>query len=59
MISRLYRRALLALKLRFSRKTRTSIASRWLRYGHQLMDDAEKMSPVPLDQPPNQRSEDE
>lgn len=29
---------------------RSSISSKWLRSAHRLMDDAEEMSPVPLDE---------
>ncbi len=48
-LSKLYRRALLALKRRFSPKTRRSISRRWLLSAKSLMTDAEDMSPVPLD----------
>lgn len=52
MITRLCRRALLALSPRFSRKTRNSITTRWLRSADRLMADAEAMSPAPLGQIP-------
>ena len=48
MISRLYRLALIGLRRSFSNRTRSSIASRWLRSAKRLMTDAEAMSPVPL-----------
>ncbi len=48
MISRLYRRGLLALKQRFSRKTRNSITAKWLRSARLLTEDAAEMSPAPL-----------
>ena len=48
MLFRIYRGALLALKQHFSRKTRLSITSRWLRSASRLVTDAEDMSPVDL-----------
>lgn len=45
MIFRIYRRALLALRQRFSRQTRNSITTKWLHSARQLTDDAEQMRP--------------
>lgn len=49
MISRLYRRVLLALKRRFSHERRDEITARWLHKAKLLTADAEEMSPVDLD----------
>lgn len=48
-LTAIYRRGLLAWKQRFSHKTKSFIASKWLRSAKLLIADAEAMSPVPLD----------
>jgi hypothetical protein len=48
MISKLYRRALLALRRFYSSDTQEMLTRRWLAQAKALMADAERMSPVPL-----------